>query len=136
LQEPEVPDTLTITKVAGRVTILQLAGKLDGQTNESLLEAVRQEQAAGMQFLVLDLERLEMITSAGLGSLHNIYKMLTPKDAMQAWEKEKHGEPYKSAYFKLAGAPPNIYYVLNIAGFLSNIPIYPDLPQALESFPK
>jgi ABC-type transporter Mla MlaB component len=131
-----VPDTLTITKIAGRVTVLQLAGKLDGQTNETLLETVRQEQAAGMHFLLLELQGLEMITSAGLGTLHNIYKMLTPREAIEAWEKEKHGEPYKSAYFKLAGAPPNVYYVLNIAGFLSNIPIYPDSQQALESFPR
>jgi hypothetical protein len=36
----------------------------------------------------------------------------------------------------MAAAPANVYYVLNIAGFLSNIPIYPDLPGALESFPK
>jgi len=131
-----VPDTLTITKIAGRVTVFQLAGKLDGQTNETLLETVRQEQAAGMRFLLLELQGLEMITSAGLGALHNIYKMLTPREAIEAWEKEKHGEPYKSAYFKLAGAPPNVYYVLNIAGFLSNIPIYPDSQQALESFPQ
>ena len=127
-------DLLTITKVPGRVTIFHLAGKLDGQTNESLLEAVRKEQAAGMRFLLLELQALEMITSAGLGALHNMFKMLSPKAEMEAWEKEHHGEPYKSAYFKLAGAPPNIYYVLNIAGFLSNIPIYPDTPTALASF--
>jgi hypothetical protein len=131
-----VPDLLTITKVPGRVTIFQLAGKLDGQTNESLLEAVRKEQAAGMRFLLLELQALDMITSAGLGALHNIFKMLSPKADMEAWEKEHHGEPYKSAYFKLAGAPPNIYYVLNIAGFLSNIPIYPDTKAALDSFPR
>jgi hypothetical protein len=76
-----------------------------------------------------------MISSAGLGALHNIYKLLTPKAEIEAWDKEKHGEPYKSAFFKLAAAPANVYYVLNIAGFLSNIPIYPDLQAALESFP-
>ena len=61
---------------------------------------------------------MNFITSAGLGALHNIYKLFTPQEEVDTWEQEKHGEPYKSAYFKLAGASPSVYYVLNIAGFL------------------
>ncbi len=128
-------ETLTITKTEGRVQILHLAGKLDGETHSLLLDAARREQAAGTRFLLIDLQGLEMITSAGLGALHNIYKLFTPQAEIEGWEKEKHGEPYKSAYFKLAGASTNIYYILNIAGFLHNIPIYPDLEEALKSFP-
>jgi ABC-type transporter Mla MlaB component len=129
-------DTLTITKEPGRVVIYHLAGKLDGQTHQELLDAAQVERDGGARFLVIDLHDIEMITSAGLGTLHNIYRLFTPKEEIEAWEKEKHGEPYKSDYFKLAAAPPNVYYVLNIAGFLSNIPIYPDLPAALASFSK
>lgn len=125
---------LTITKTEGKVLVMHLLGMLDGQTHESLYDAARAEYEAGARLLVLDLKELEVITSAGLGALHNIYKLFTPKAEIEAWEKEKHGEPYKSTYFKLAAAPSNIYYVLNIAGFLSNIPVYPDLPAALESF--
>ena len=128
-------DLLTITKTPGRVVILHLAGKLDGETHHTLLDAAKVEQTAGTRFLMLDLQGLEMITSAGLGALHSVYKLFTPIEEIKAWEKEKHGEPYKSAYFKLAGASANVYYVLNIAGFLSNIPIYPDLEEALKSFP-
>ena len=125
---------LTITKSEGRVLVMHLRGMLDGQTHEALYNAARAEHEAGVRFLLLDLQQLDVITSAGLGALHNIYKLFTPREDIQAWEKEKHGSPYKSAYFKLAAAPANIYYVLNIAGFLSNIPVYPDLPAALESF--
>lgn len=125
---------LTIAKSEGKVLVMHLRGMLDGQTHEALFEAARAEHAAGVRFLVLDLHELEVITSAGLGALHNIYKLFTPKAEIDVWEKEKHGEPYKSAYFKLAAAPSNIYYVLNIAGFLSNILVYPDLPRALGSF--
>ena len=129
-----MPDLLAITKTPGRVTVLHLAGKLDGQTHEQLLDAGRAERTAGVRYLVIDLHGLEMISSAGLGALHNLYKLFTPIEEIQAWEKEKHGEPYKSNYFKLAAAPAPVYYVLNIAGFLSNIPIYPDLPAAVASF--
>ncbi len=127
-------DGLTITKSEGKVLVMHLRGMLDGQTHEQLYESARQAHEGGARLLLLDLHELEVITSAGLGALHNIFKLFTPKGEIEAWEKEKHGEPYKSAYFKLAAAPSNIYYVLNIAGFLSNIPVYPDLPAALESF--
>ena len=125
---------LTITKSEGRVLVMHLSGMLDGQTHEALYDAAKAEYEAGVRFLLLDLKKLDVITSAGLGALHNIYKLFTPKAEIEAWEKEKHGEPYKSAYFKLAAAPANIYYVLNISGFLSNIPVYTDLPGALASF--
>lgn len=127
-------DTLTITKTEDRVLILHLAGRLDSQTRSLLLDEARQALESGVHFLLIDLQGLEMITSAGLGTLHNIYKLFTPVEEIKAWEQEKHGEPYKSSYFKLAGAPANIYYILNIAGFLNNIPIYPSTEQALESF--
>ncbi len=128
-------DDLKITKSEGRVKVLHLAGRLDGETQDSLMTAARAEQKAGTRFLVLDLKDLAMITSAGLRALHGIYQMFTPKVEIDAWEQAQHGEPYKSAYFKLAAAPANIYYVLNIAGFLYNIPIFPDLDAALKSFP-
>ncbi len=128
-------DILKITKTDGPVRILHLTGKLDGETQSWLLDAAREEQAAGTRFLLIDLHGLDFITSAGLGALHNIYKLFTPQTDVDAWEKDKHGEPYKSAYMKLASASPSVYYVLNIAGFLQNIPVYPDLEEALKSFP-
>ena len=128
-------DKLTITTSEGAVKVLHLAGKLDGETQGMLLGTARAEQAAGTRFLLIDLSSLEFITSAGLGALHKIYRMFTPAQEVETWEKEKHGEPYKSAYVKLACASPSVYYVLNIAGFLQNIPIYPDLEGALKSFP-
>jgi ABC-type transporter Mla MlaB component len=127
-------DLLTITKTEGDVLVLHLEGTLDGQTHESLLDAARMEHTGGVRYLVLDLKELKVITSAGLGALQTIYRLFTPREEIEAWEREQHGEPYKSAYFKLASAAPNIYYVLNITGFLSNIPVYPELPEALDSF--
>jgi anti-anti-sigma factor len=129
-------DNFTIKKTEGPVMIFHLSGKLDGQTNSALYDAASAAREGGARFLVLDLHEMEMITSAGLGTLQRIFRLFTPQAEIDAWDKEKHGEPYKSAYFKLAGAPSNIYYVLNIAGFLSSIPIYPDLESALSSFPK
>ncbi len=48
--------------------------------------------------------------------------------------KQNTGEPYKSEFMKVAGASPSVYYILDIAGFLHNIPIYADLNKGLKSF--
>ena len=127
-------EPLTITRTEGRVLILHLKGRLDTQTKDKLLNTATLEQAAGTRFLLIDLQGVEMITSAGLAALHILYKLFTPQADVDAWEKGKHGDVYKSAYFKLANAASNIYYILNITGFLHNIPIYPNLDEALKSF--
>jgi anti-sigma B factor antagonist len=129
-------DSLTITtSTSGPVHVLHLAGRLDAHTQALLTQAAQAAQAARTRYLLIDLQGVDFISSAGLGALHNIYKMYTPEQEVQAWDTEDHGEPYKSAYMKLAGASPSVYYVLNIAGFLQNIPVYPDLQGALKSFP-
>lgn len=127
---------LTIkTSTEGPVHVLHLAGKLDAQTQALLMQAAQAEQVAGTRYLLIDLHDVDFVASAGLGALHNIYKLFTPEAEVEAWDQAKHGEPYKSAYLKLAAASPSVYYILNIAGFLQNIPIYPDLAGALQSFP-
>ena len=127
-------ELLAISRTEGRVLTLHLAGRLDIQTQPVLLDAARQAYEAGARYLLLDLRGVEMITSAGLAALHSIFKLFTPMDELKAWEKEVPGEPYKSPYFKLAGAASHVYYLLNIAGFLQNIPVYPDVDGALASF--
>ena len=126
----------TVTKTDGRVTILHLIGHLDSQGEPLVLEYARQVQTAGIHFLIADLSEVEMITSAGLRALHNVFKMFTPHEELEAWQKEHPGEVFKSPHFKLAGASPETHYVLSIAGFLQNIPIYPSVQDALNSFPK
>ncbi|HTP02006.1 MAG TPA: STAS domain-containing protein [Anaerolineales bacterium] len=129
--------TLTITATEeGRITILHLSGRLDAESQGQLMDAARKLHDNGVRFLLIDLQNVDFIASAGLGALHNIYKLFTPEEEVDAWRNEKHGEPFKSPYMKLAMASPSVYYVLNIAGFLQNIPIYPDLQSALASFPK
>lgn len=129
-------NTLSITTSRGRITTLHLVGRLDAQSHEMLLETARQLYDDGTRYVLIDLHGLEFIASAGLGALQRIYLLFTPADEIKSWEAAKHGEPYKSPYFKLACASADVYYVLNLAGFLQNIPIYTDMEAALGSFPK
>ena len=127
--------SITSSQIQGDVpvTILHLSGHLHGNTEPELLDRARQAQEDGSKYLVLDLSQVDVLTSAGLRAIHNIFNMFTPQSDREIIRQ--HGdEPYKSPYFKLVSPNPNIYYVLNIAGFLQNILIYNDMEEATRSF--
>jgi hypothetical protein len=48
--------------------------------------------------------------------------------------RRHESEPYKSPYFKMVCPDPQIYYILNITGFIQNIPVYNNLDEAVRSF--
>jgi anti-anti-sigma regulatory factor len=128
-------DLLDVTITEGHVTILHFDGSLDRQTEDFVIENARAVRDSGARFLLIDLSNVDVITSAGLHAFHAIFKMFTPYEEVESWKKGNTGGVFKSPYFKLCGAPPQIQYVLNITGFLENIAIYPTLQEALDSFP-
>jgi anti-anti-sigma regulatory factor len=126
---------ITASHIQGEVpvTILHLSGHLHGTTERELLDRARQAQEDGSKSLLLDLSGVEVLTSAGLRAIHNIFNMFTPKSDRDVIRQ--HGdEPYKSPYLKLVCPNPDVYYVLNIAGFLQNILIYNNMEEAVNSF--
>jgi len=129
-----MPDSLTITKTEGRVPIFRLDGRLTASTEAQFVAAARQLKDSGARDLLVDMSGVDMLTSAGLRGLHSALLIFTPRAEIDAFQKANPGELFKSPYFKLAGASPQVYSVLSMAGFLHNIPIYPDVQQALGSF--
>ena len=107
------------------VTVLQVRGWLDAQSEEQLLAVARTAFEEGARYILIDMSELDTITSAGIRSLQKIYQMYTPKE-----------DRFKIAHLKLCNAPPQIYHVLGITGFLQNIPMYESMDSALESFGK
>ena len=126
---------ITASQVQGEVpvTILHLDGHLHGNTESELLDRARQAQEDGSKHLLLDLAGVEVLTSAGLRAIHNIFNLFTPQSD-RTLIKQHGEEPYKSPYFKMVSPNPNVYYILNIAGFLQNILIYNNLEEAVNSF--
>jgi anti-anti-sigma regulatory factor len=107
------------------VTVFHLRGWLDAQSEEQLLGAARDAYDGGSRYLLLDLAEMDTLTSAGMRAIQKVYKLYTP-DA----------EQYKVARVKMCNAPPQIYHVLGITGFLQNIPNYESTQAALDSFNK
>ena len=115
------------------VTILHLKGPLDRSTDEQLLDRTRQLYEDGARYLLLDLSEVEMLTSSGLHAIHTIFRLFTPQNELDLMHEHKD-EPYKSPYFKIICPNPQIYYVLNITGFVQNIFVFNNTEDAIKSF--
>ena len=119
--------TLKITQeqLQGKVpvTVFHLQGWLDAQSEEQLLSAARDAYDKGARFLLLDLAKVDTLTSAGMRAMQKVYKLFTPSD-----------QQFKVARVKLCNAPPQVYHVLGITGFLQNIPNFESQQAALDSF--
>lgn len=129
--------TITTSQIQGDVsiTVLHLKGHLHAGTEKDLLDRAHQAHEDGAKHLLLDLSELEVLSSAGLRVVQNIFKLFTPQNDMELMRQ--HGEePYKSPYLKIVCPNPQIYYIFNIAGFLQNILIFNNLEEATNSFSK
>ena len=107
------------------VTVFQLRGWLDAQSEEQLLQTAREAYDGGARYLLIDMSELDTLTSAGMRALQKVYQIFTPKE-----------DRFRVAHLKLCNAPPQIYNVLGITGFLQNIPMYESQHTALEAFGK
>ena len=105
------------------VTVFRLRGWLDAQNEEALLAAARDAYDEGSRFLLLDLSEVDTLTSAGMRAIQKVYRVFTPAE-----------EHFKVARVKLCNAPPQVYHVLGITGFLQNIPNYETAQGAIDSF--
>jgi anti-anti-sigma regulatory factor len=127
---------ITVSQTPGHppVTVFHLVGRLDVTTEAAFRQQAREAHAAGVRHVLLDLKGLEAVTSAGLRAIHHAFLLFTPQEDMKAGKKMTSSEPYKTPYFKLVCPSPQVYYVLNLTGFLYNIPIFSDMQAALDSF--
>jgi anti-anti-sigma factor len=107
------------------VTVFHIGGWLDAQSEGQFLEAARLAYDGGARYLLVEMSDLDTLTSAGMRALQKVYQVFTPKDHQP-----------KVAHLKLCNAPPQIYNVLGITGFLQNIPMYESMDAALETFGK
>jgi anti-anti-sigma factor len=105
------------------VTVFHIGGWLDAQSEPQFLEAARVAHDGGARYLLIDMRKVDTLTSAGMRAIQKVYQMYTPKE-----------DHFKVSHLKLCNAPPQIYNVLGITGFLQNIPMYESLDDALETF--
>mgnify|MGYP003407094330 CR=1 FL=1 len=126
---------ITSSQIKGKVSaaILHLKGQIDRNTDEQLVDRARQSYEDGVRHLLLDLSEVDMLTSSGLHAVHVIFRLFTPQSDLDLMHQHRD-EPYRSPYFKMVCPNPQVYYILNITGFVQNIFIFNNMSDALRSF--
>jgi anti-anti-sigma regulatory factor len=134
---------ITVLQEQGNVpvTILKLAGQLDGQSYQSLIMKAQEVHKGGAVNILLDMEELTYISSAGLVSLHTIALLLRGEalpDPEQGWtalkSMDRSRENGMQKNIKLLNPRPEIVSVLDMVGFSAFFDIFTDKQKALESF--
>lgn len=126
---------ITSSQIQGDITatILHLKGQIDRSTDGPLLDRARESYEDGARYLLLDLSEVDMLTSSGLHAVHTLFRMFTPQSELDKMHQHRD-EPYKSPYFKMVVPDPQIYYILNITGFIQNIFVFNNMDEAIRSF--
>lgn len=101
------------------VTVFHLRGWLDAQSETSLFNAAEEAHHQGAHHLVLNLEEIQMLTSAGIRAIQKVYKLFQLSE---------------TSGMRLCNAPPQVYHALAITGFLQTVPMYENLKAALSSY--
>lgn len=134
---------IAVSTEQGRVavSVLRIAGQLDGQTYNQLIERAREAYAAGSRSMLLDLGDLTYLSSAGLVALHSIALLLRGEslpDAEQGWNTlktmDRSHESGRHRSLKLLNPRPEVKSVLEMVGFSDFFEIFTDRQQALASF--
>jgi anti-anti-sigma factor len=134
---------ITVSKEQGRVpvTVLRVAGQLDGQTYQQLIDRARDEYEAGAHTMVLDLGELTYISSAGLVALHMIAKLLRGEslpDDENGWNTLKSMDRAQDGgvqgNLKLLNPRPEVNSVLEMVGFSAFFEVFTDRQKAIDSF--
>ncbi len=136
---------ITIDQVAGRVpiSVIRLEGELDASNYESLISQTQDLYAAGTRDLLLDLDQLKFISSAGLVGLHRMALIMrgeTLEEAEEGWgafhaasyDIDSANSPEK--HYKLLKPQPLVRKVLDTSGFSELMPIFDDEESAIASF--
>ncbi len=116
------------------VTILQLRGDLTA--SEPLESRAQEVFRDGTRDLVLDLSKVNYISSAGLRVIHSVYMLLRsadPNDEASAVRDIARGI-YKSPHLKLVKPSKNGMKALSMAGYDMFLDIFNSVPDAVKSF--
>jgi anti-anti-sigma regulatory factor len=118
------------------VTVFRLKDRINLGNVEQLIQKAQEAFANGVRDLLIDLTHVPSITSAGLGAIHAIYKLLNGESSSG---KEIAGAgtsdaTRKSSHLKILNPVPDVRRILKIVGFDAFIDVYDNQQEALLAF--
>ena len=131
---------IKVSTVTARVpvTVAHVEGNVDMSTADAFQANVLNLIESGAKHILLDMEHVPFMSSAGLRALHQIFNKLREvnKDDLTDEEMKKGiGEGrYKSPHLKLLNLSENTKVAFNTAGFDMYIATFTDRQAAINSF--
>jgi anti-anti-sigma factor len=113
---------IKVSTQTGRVpvTILHIDGNIDSTTYEEFLSKTDELVKAGARHLLLDLQHVPLVSSAGLRAFNNIFsrlRELSPDVSDTEMRDGINAGTYKSPYLKLANPSKATRLALDTSGF-------------------
>jgi hypothetical protein len=116
---------------------MHVVGNIDSSTYEAFQAKADELIRAGARNLLVDLENVPLVTSAGLRALNNIFNQLR-KAAPDVSDEEMHkginAGTYKSPHLKLLKPSKATTIALEHSGFSMFLEEFTDLKAAVDSF--
>ncbi len=130
---------IKVSSEMGRVpvTILHVDGNIDSMTYEAFLSRAEESIKDGARHLLIDLEHVPLVSSAGLRAFNNIFiklRELSPDVTDQEMRDGINAGTYKSPYLKLANPSRATRLALDTSGFSMFLEIVPDVQAGLAAF--
>jgi anti-anti-sigma regulatory factor len=133
---------ITVTTAQGRVpvSIIQVAGQLDGQSYQKLIEEAARLYKGGARDFLIDLSKVSFMSSAGMVALHTVELVARGEklpDLEQGWATLKSmggRRGTKSEHVRLLSPSPEVEHVLEMVGFTQAFDILSDQEAAVQAF--
>jgi anti-anti-sigma factor len=119
------------------VTILHVKGEINSTTHQQFEDKAREVYEAGARSILVDLEEVSYLSSAGIRALNQLLVMLrtdAPEESDVAMSQAVRAGTWVSPHLKLVNASKSVKEVLKIAGMDMLIDIYDDVKKAVEAF--
>ena len=129
-------------KVAARtgrvpVTVIHVDGNIDSVTYEEFLSKVDELMSAGARHVLIDLEHVPLVSSAGLRAFNNIFsklRELSPDVSDDELRDGINAGTYKSPHLKLVRPSKATRLALETSGFSLFLEILDDVDTAVAAF--
>jgi len=131
---------INVSTITGRVpvTVVHLEGNVDASTADVFRANVLSLIEGGARRILLDMEHVPFMSSAGLRALHQIFNKLREvnEDDVADGEMRKgiRDGTYKSPHLKLLNLSKHTKVVFEAAGFDMYIETFTDRQAAIRSF--
>lgn len=127
--------TISQTDSPKPVTVMHVKGNVDSTSFEQFQQVASDLVSQGTRDLVIDMEQVPYMSSAGLRVLNVIYNSLRDENATRSSVSEGVAKgTYKSPHLKLAGVSNRVMETLKMSGFDMFLEIHPNVASATASF--